>query len=126
MVPFSDTEPGACRLPDENTRRDVAAQLREFWRVLREQWWLVAVCVVLAGFAAAAYSSSQQKIYESTAKLLLQPGDLGAAVTGTGIGPSDPVRQVATDTQLVSLPAVAGRVQKKLKQPLAPATVSTS
>jgi succinoglycan biosynthesis transport protein ExoP len=126
MVRFSDIEPGACALPDENTRRDVAAQLREFGRVLREQWWLVILCIVLAGFAAAAYSSSQQKIYESTAKLLIQPGDIGAAITGTGIGPNDPVRQVATDTQLVSLPAVAARVQKKMKQPLAPATVSTS
>jgi capsular exopolysaccharide synthesis family protein len=113
-------------LQDENTRRDVAAQLREFGRVLREQKWLVALCVILAGFGAAAYASSQQKIYQSTAKLLLQPGDLGAALVGTGIGGSDPVRQAATDTQLVSLPAVGQRVAKRLGGPLAPATVSTS
>jgi capsular exopolysaccharide synthesis family protein len=113
-------------LPGENTRRDVAAQLREFGRVLREQKWLVALCIIVAGFAAAAYSSSQQKIYESTAKLLLQTGDLGAAVVGTGVGASDPQRQAATDTQLVSLPAVGARVAKRLHEPLAPATVSTS
>lgn len=112
-------------MPGENTRRDVAAQLREFGRVLREQKWLVALCVILAGFAAAAYSSSQQKIYSSTAKLLLQPGDLGAAIVGTGVGSTDPQRQAATDSQLVSLPAVGQRVAKRLG-PLAPATISTS
>lgn len=113
-------------MDEQRSGRDFGGQLRDFGRVLREQWWILLLCLVVTAFAAAAYTSTLDKEYEATAKLLLQTDNLGSTLAGTGPAPIDPTRQAATDAQLVALPAVAARVSKKLRQPLSAAAVSTS
>jgi succinoglycan biosynthesis transport protein ExoP len=110
----------------EPSGRDFGGQVRELTRVLREQWWLILLCVVLTTFAAAAYTSAQDKLYETSAKLLLQSDNLSSTISGTGIGGIDPTRQSATDAQLVASPTVAARVQKQLRQPLDGASVHSA
>jgi polysaccharide biosynthesis transport protein len=107
----------------EPSGRDFGGQVRELTRVLREQWWIILLSVVLATFAAAAYTSSQDKQYETSAKLLLQSDNLSSTIAGTPIGGIDPTRQAATDAQLVGSPTVAARVQQQLRQPLTGASV---
>src|SRR3954470_3880536 len=113
-------------LEDQSSGPDFGGQIRDLARVLREQWWIVAICVALAAFAAAAYTGTQDKKYEASAKLLLQTDNLSSTIAGASIPGVDPTRQTATDAQLAALPAVARRVSAKLKEPLAAAAVRTS
>src|SRR5205823_13806197 len=108
---------GRIDLDEQPAGRDFGGQIREFARVLREQWWIILLCTALTTFGAAAYTSTQKKEYEASAKLLLQPDNLSATIAGTGALGVDPTRQSATDAQLVALPSVARRVTKQLKQP---------
>ena len=95
-------------------RLDVATQLRDFGRVLREQWWLVAVCLLLSAAAAVAYAETRPRDYQATARLLLQQDNPGSMLAGTPGTYTDPVRQAATDQQLATSGAVASRVAEKL------------
>jgi tyrosine-protein kinase len=95
-------------------RLDVATQLRDFGRVLREQWWLVLLCVVLSAAAAVAYAETRPRSYEASAKLLLQQDNLSGQIVGLAAPGVDPVRQAATDQQLVTSGAVASRVAERL------------
>lgn len=98
----------------EPERLDVATQLRDFGRVLREQWWLVALCLLIAAAAAVAYAETRPRDYQATARLLLQQDNPGSVVAGTPNTFTDPVRQAATDQQLATSGAVASRVVRKL------------
>lgn len=113
-------------MEDTAERRDLGRQVREFGRVLREQWWIILLCLVLTTFAAGAYTATQKKEYESTAKLLLQPDNLSATIAGTSLAGTDPTRQINTDAQLVALPTVARRVTRSLDKPLSATAVRTS
>src|SRR4051812_49706093 len=77
------------------------------------------LCIVLTTFAAAAYTSTQDKEYEASAKLLLQADNFDTSLAGTGVAGVDPNRQAATDAQLLASPVVAGRGKKKLNEALA-------
>lgn len=98
----------------ELERLDVATQLRDFSRVLREQWWLIALCLFLSAAAAVAYAETRPRDYQATTRLLLQQDNPGSVVTGTPGAYTDPVRQAATDQQLAASGAVASRVAKQL------------
>ena len=111
---------------EDQTGRDFGGQIRDLTRVLREQWWIIVLCLAIATFAAAAYTGSQKKEYQATAKLLLQTDNLSSTIAGTSLPGVDPTRQTATDAQLVALPAVARRVSARLKQPLSATAVTTS
>src|SRR5919204_5425538 len=95
-------------------RLDLATQLRDFGRVLREQWWLVALCLVLSAAAAVAYAETRPRDYEASAKLLLQQDNPNSQLLGLGPQYIDPVRQAATDQQLATSGAVAARVARRL------------
>jgi succinoglycan biosynthesis transport protein ExoP len=113
-------------LDDETPGRDVGGQVRDLTRVLREQWWIILLCVVVATFAAAVYTSTRDKQYDASARLLLQSDNLSSTIAGTQIGGLDPTRQAATDAQLVTSPEVSIRVQKRLKGSLAGTAVHAS
>lgn len=100
--------------------------MRDLARVVREQWWVIVLCILITGFAAAAYTSTREKQYDASARLLLQPDNLSQAIAGAAIPGVDPTRQAATDAQLVSLPTVAARVSKQLKRPLSATAVKTA
>jgi receptor protein-tyrosine kinase len=113
-------------LDEQPSGRDFGGQIRDIARVLREQWWIILLCLVLTTFAAAAYTSTLKKEYEASAKLLLQPDNLGAVIAGTGVAGTDPTRQANTDAQLASSPVVAARVRKDLKGQAPPLAVQTN
>jgi succinoglycan biosynthesis transport protein ExoP len=111
---------------DQPSGRDFGGQVRDFARVLREQWWIILLCLALTTFAAAAYTSTLEKEYETSARLLLQSDNLSSTIAGTTFGGVDPTRQSATDAQLAGSPAVAGRVRSALKGGLGNASVTAS
>ena len=94
-------------------RRDLAAEVRRFGRMLRDQAWIVLLCVVVAVLAAALYESSKQTAYEAQAKVLLLQDDPNATLSGTGFF-LDPVRQRATALELITGPNVAARAARQL------------
>lgn len=94
--------------------RDVATQLRDFARVLREQWWIIAVCVVVAGVAAVAYAETRPRDYQASSQLLLLQDNPGSQLSGTPFTYTDPVRQAATDQQLIMSAAIGSRVAHRL------------
>jgi capsular exopolysaccharide synthesis family protein len=98
----------------ESGRPDVAAEIRNQLRVLREQKWLVLLCIVLTGAAAYLYAQSQRKEYESTAKVLTHQENLTALLEQTGPVSGDPQRQAATDSQLAALPAVGAQASRAI------------
>jgi receptor protein-tyrosine kinase len=111
---------------EEPSGRDLAAQVRDLARVVREQKWLILLCIAVTTAAAAARTAVETQRFQATAKLLLQQDTLSQTLAGAGLAPFDPTRQAATDAQLVSLPAISARVVKQLKQPLSTASVSAS
>ncbi|MEA2427745.1 MAG: tyrosine-protein kinase [Thermoleophilaceae bacterium] len=113
-------------MDNQPSRRDFGGQVRDLARVLREQWWIILLCLFLTTFAAAAYTSTLKKEYETSAKLLLQSDNLSSTIAGTTIGGVDPTRQSATDAQLAGSPAVAARVRKVVRGGLGDASVSAS
>jgi tyrosine-protein kinase len=113
-------------MEDQSSGRDFGGQIRDLVRVLREQWWIILLCLLVTAFAAAAYTSAQKREYETSARLLLQTDNLTATIAGAGVTGLDPTRQAATDAQLVSSPEVARRVQRQIKQPIGAAVVTTA
>jgi succinoglycan biosynthesis transport protein ExoP len=95
-------------------RRDFAAELRDTVRVLRSQWWLVALCVLVSAGAGYAWGQTQDSEYESRARVLVVQSNPGAAL-GAGQPFLDPTRERATAVQLARSPAVARRVIRRLK-----------
>lgn len=112
-------------------RRDFAADLRDTLRVLRSQWWLIALCVLVAAGAGYAWGKRRDSQYESRARVLVLQTNPGAAF-GAGQPFVDPARERATAVELVRSPAVARRVVNRLKlrtspgQLLSHVTVNTS
>jgi len=49
-------------------------ELREYWRVVWQRWWLVLLCTILAAAAAYLWSSRQPSIYQSAVTLEVDPG----------------------------------------------------
>ena len=98
----------------EAQRSIFSTQLRDFGRVLREQWWLVLLCTLLAGAAALAYVETRPRTYEASARLLLQQDNVSGQIVGISTPGLDPVRQAATDQQLATSGTVAARVTKRL------------
>lgn len=95
-------------------RRDFASNLRDTLRILRAQWWLVALCALVAAAAGFAWGHTRDATYESHARVLVvQPN--AAAGLGAGQPFLDPTRERATDLQLVTSPVVARRVVRDLK-----------
>lgn len=107
-------------------RRDVAAEVRRLGRMLRDQAWIVILCVLVAILAAAVYESSKKTAYEAQAKVLLLQDDPNATLSGTGFF-LDPVRQRATALDLITGPNVAARAARQLRRShLASVTASAS
>jgi capsular polysaccharide biosynthesis protein len=56
-------------------------QLRDYWRLLRKWWWLIGVVAMVAATTAFVYSRSQERIYRSTALLLVSPSRFDYGLT---------------------------------------------
>jgi capsular exopolysaccharide synthesis family protein len=99
----------------EVERNDVAVQLRNVGRVLREQKWLILACVVATAVGAGVYGEVQEPEYKTSAKVLVQQENISAAISQVLPPSSDPNRQAATDKQLATLPEVSARAGAKLR-----------
>ena len=113
-------------MPTENSRSDFATQIRDQLRMLREQKWLVMLCVLATTGAAYIYAHDQRKEYRATAKVLVQQNNLTTELFNPGEPGTDPVRQAATDTQLAGLPTLQAQVAKNLKLRRPPDKVQAS
>jgi len=90
-------------------------------RVLRERWWVIALCPIVTLAVALVYLERQPKEYTATAKLQFVSNSLPSQVAGVG-GEQviDPEGVKATNVQLVTTPPVAALVAKSLKLTLTP------
>jgi polysaccharide biosynthesis transport protein len=90
-------------------------------RVLRERWWVVVLCPIVALAVALAYVERQPKQYTATAKLQFVSNSLPSQVAGVpGEQSIDPEGVKATNVQLVTTPPVAALVVKSLKLKITP------
>ncbi|MBI2886141.1 MAG: hypothetical protein HYY02_02920 [Chloroflexi bacterium] len=48
-------------------------QLIGYWRILARRWWLILALTVLAAGSAYAFSSLQERVYRSSARLYVMP-----------------------------------------------------
>ena len=103
-------------LPDE-----VPGLLRAL-RVLRERWWIVAICAVISFAVALIYLQREPKQYTATAALQFTTNSLPGQLTGVGQSQSlDPEGEKATNVQLVTTAPVAVLVIQALKLKSTPA-----
>jgi Mrp family chromosome partitioning ATPase len=105
-------------LPEEGamtTEDDGAADrfdLRRALAIARRRWRLTTACALAVAGAAFAFSVTQQKQYTASASLLLRDQGLTQALLPTAVTTMtvDPTREAETNIDLVSSPAVIGRV----------------
>jgi polysaccharide biosynthesis transport protein len=102
--------------------------LRHLLTIARRRWWVVIVCMCVAGGAAYGFSVTQQKEYTANASLLLRDTGLEQALLTTSVAPPtvDPTRQAATNVQVVSSPTVSVRTASALRLPLSKVTNEVS
>ncbi|WP_229715811.1 Wzz/FepE/Etk N-terminal domain-containing protein [Mangrovihabitans endophyticus] len=95
----------------------MSADLSHYLGMLRRHWWVV-IAVTAAGLAAAAgFTSTVPKVYESSTAVLVQPVDQDANATG---GRTKATINLDTEAQLVGSGAVATRAQQLLRSPRSP------
>lgn len=104
MVPF---DPAAGR----------TSSLITAFRLLRERWWIVAICFVLAVALAVALDSRRVDQYEATATLLFgsnATNATGVVNAGASSVSNDPQRDQGTTLLLVTSSSVAERARRAL------------
>ncbi len=93
-------------------------------RVLRERWWIVAICAVVCLGVAVAYLERQPKEYTATSKLQFTANSIPSQVAGVPQNQTiDPEGEKATNLQLVTATPVAELVVKELKLSKSPSAV---
>src|SRR3954453_22722552 len=95
-------------------RQDLAAELRRQARMLRDQAWVIVLCVAISMAAAAIYTSTRAETFTAQTRLRLQQDDSNPLVLGTQGVYVDPIRQRATDIDLVKSPRLAARGARDL------------
>jgi capsular exopolysaccharide synthesis family protein len=91
-------------------------------RVLRERWWVVAICVVVSLSVALVYVERQPKEYTATSELQFTANSLPSQVAGVPSNQSaDPEGEKSTNLQLVTTTPVAALVVHALHLETTPA-----
>lgn len=86
--------------------------------IVRRNWLLLLICVVVVPVVALLYSLAQTPQYTATASLVFQGQGLESQLFGlTPVTNPDPQREAATNLQLVSVEQVAARTAKALDKP---------
>ena len=97
-------------------RQQLGLEATRFLRALRRAWYVIPLCVIVAGAAAFLASASREKQYTASASLLFRESSFDETLFG-GVGGSDfedPDRTAATNVSLVSLPQIADAAAKRL------------
>jgi polysaccharide biosynthesis transport protein len=85
-------------------------------RVLRERWWLIPACALVALVAAIVYVEGKPNQYTATASLQFTTNSIPSQVAGVSSGQSlDAEGEKNTDVQLVTTTPVAAAVIEALK-----------
>jgi receptor protein-tyrosine kinase len=89
--------------------------LREVFRPLSRQKWLVLITVIAAVGAAIAFSFQQEPVYEATAKIAVQDQTNNLAIAGI-LAPTNrtPAQVALAGAQVVHAPEVVDRVRRDL------------
>jgi Mrp family chromosome partitioning ATPase/capsular polysaccharide biosynthesis protein len=91
--------------------------LPDYLTVLRSKLWFIVVFVLICVGAALFSLSQTDKVYESSADLLITPVSAdNATLVGLGLpsASSDPARDIETIARLIKTQAVASRVVRRL------------
>lgn len=97
---------------DSGPRPGDGTTLRDHVNVVRRRKWVILQALVLVPAAAIFFSLQQEKLYESTAEVLIGRQNLAASLTGT-IDPTvyqQADRIIQTQANLARVPEVARRV----------------
>jgi len=91
------------------------AELRDYFRVLRERAWVIVLSVVIVVGAALALSFTATPNYRASSKLVYQTNNLDQTLFGAQVFPdSNQLRNVQTGADLVKLDQVAEAVKRQL------------
>lgn len=101
--------------------RSPAERLREYLRVVRRRWLVLALVTGAVAVVALLLSLAGTKKYDASAVLLLREADPVDAILGNSSEVSDPERESNTQIGLIKLDPVAEGVEEELDL-----TVSTS
>ena len=88
------------------------AALSQYLRILRRGLWLVVLTTALATLGALYASHREQKLYRSSADVLLSNQNLAANLSNIQPTSEEPTRVAATQADLAQTPAVAERALK--------------
>ena len=95
--------------------------LRDYWRVVRQRWWVVALCVVVVTATAVGMSLHQAPVYRATTTVVHQGTSLAQAVLGANVANyQDPARVMQTAASSVTVEDVATRAKQELNSPRSP------
>lgn len=89
--------------------RQVESSLSSYLAVLSRRKWIVIACALIVPITAYLVSTTQTKIYESTAEVYVNKSDIGSALTGIENQSLfiDEDRAAETQVNLASVPEVA-------------------
>jgi succinoglycan biosynthesis transport protein ExoP len=88
------------------------AALTHYLRVVRRGLWLVVLTTALATLGAVYASHRQERLYRSSADVLLSNQNLAASLSNVQSSGEDPNRVAATQADLAQTPPVAERALK--------------
>ena len=95
------------------------SSLRDYLRVLRERWALIAVTTIVVGGAAFAYTATQEKTYESQATLTPRQRSADIGLIGSSAGPpASPQALTAELAAMAERDSISKRVKRALDSPL--------
>src|SRR5438067_653689 len=88
-------------------------QLREYFQVISQRWWVILLTAVIAAVAAFGFAKTQTPIYRSSVKLEVT----GRLDYGTTLAINGLLRQMAARIQTTT---VANEVDQRLRLDLGP------
>ena len=97
--------------------------LSYYLTLLRSKLWFIVVIIALCVVAAIISLAQAERVYQSTADLLITPvSSDNATLLGLGLptASGDPSRDIQTTARLIRTQAVAGRVVRRLHLDLTP------
>jgi succinoglycan biosynthesis transport protein ExoP len=97
--------------------------LVRYYRILRERWWVVLICTILAVVAAAVYVETASKTYQAQAELEVSPASPNSTVLSTLpvlVSSGDPTEDVLTGASYVTTLPVAIAVVQSLGLKMSP------
>ena len=105
-------------MPDEDRQPTGAPRyttLRDYLRVLRERWLLIAACTLLGAAAGFAYSATQETVYEAQSTLNARQRSADIGLIGSTVGPpASPQSQTAELAARAERDSIAREVERSL------------